>query len=135
MCVCVCVCVCVCACSVVLDSFATQWTVAHQALLSWKFPGKNNGVGSYLLLQGIFPTQGSNQGLLHLRIGRRIVHDCATGKAVMCLEIYSFLCRRKVHIFFSSVRTFGQNPELYMLKCVNLEPKALSCVFFMLKPH
>ena len=31
------------------------------------FPGKNTGVGSLSLLQGIFPTQGSNPGLLHCR--------------------------------------------------------------------
>ena len=30
----------------------------------WNFPGQNTGVGSYSLLQGIFPTQGSNAGLL-----------------------------------------------------------------------
>ena len=29
----------------------------------WDSPGKSTGVGS--LLQGIFPTQGSNQSLLH----------------------------------------------------------------------
>ena len=28
-------------------------------------PGKNTGVGCHALLQGIFPTQGSNPGLLH----------------------------------------------------------------------
>ena len=30
-------------------------------------PGKHTGVGSHALLQGIFPTQGSNPGLLHCR--------------------------------------------------------------------
>ena len=30
-------------------------------------PGKNTGVGSHSLLQGIFPTQGSNPGLLYCR--------------------------------------------------------------------
>ena len=30
-------------------------------------PGQNTGVGSLSLLQGIFPTQGSNPGLLHCR--------------------------------------------------------------------
>ena len=30
-------------------------------------PGKNTGVGSHALLQGIFPTQGSNLGLLYCR--------------------------------------------------------------------
>ena len=30
-------------------------------------PGKNIGMGCHFLLQGIFPTQGSNPGLLHWR--------------------------------------------------------------------
>ena len=33
----------------------------------WNSPGQNTGVGSLSLLQGIFPTQGSSQGLLHCR--------------------------------------------------------------------
>ena len=35
----------------------------------WLFvtPGQNTGVGSHSLLQGIFPTQGLNPGLLHCR--------------------------------------------------------------------
>ena len=31
----------------------------------WNSPGLNTGVGSLSLLQGIFPTQGSNPGLPH----------------------------------------------------------------------
>ena len=31
------------------------------------FAGKNTGVGSHSLLQGIFPTQGLNSGFLHYR--------------------------------------------------------------------
>ena len=33
----------------------------------WDFPGKNTGVGCHFLLQGIFPTQGSNPGLPYCR--------------------------------------------------------------------
>ena len=33
----------------------------------WNSPGQSTGVGSLSLLQGIFPTQGSNPGLLHCR--------------------------------------------------------------------
>ena len=33
----------------------------------WNFPDKSTGVGCHFLLQGIFPTQGSNLGLLHCR--------------------------------------------------------------------
>ena len=47
--------------------FVTTWTVARQAPLSWDSLGKNTGVGCHFLLQGIFPTQGSNLDLLHCR--------------------------------------------------------------------
>ena len=43
------------------------WTVARQAICPWDFPGKNTGAGCHFLLQGIFPTQRSNLGLLHCR--------------------------------------------------------------------
>ena len=33
----------------------------------WDSPGQNTGLGSLSLLQGIFPTQGSNPGPLHCR--------------------------------------------------------------------
>ena len=36
-------------------------------LRPWNSPGKDIGVGCHFLLQGIFPTQGLNPGLLHLR--------------------------------------------------------------------
>ena len=45
---------------VMCDS-ATQWN------RPWSSPGQNTGVGSLSLLQGIFPTQGLNPGLLHCR--------------------------------------------------------------------
>ena len=40
--------------------FATLWTAARQAPLSMWIPGKNTGVCCLALLQGSFPTQGSN---------------------------------------------------------------------------
>ena len=33
----------------------------------WNSPGQNIAVGSLSILQGIFPTQGLNPGLLHCR--------------------------------------------------------------------
>ena len=59
----------------------TYWTVKVKASHSvvsdylwpcglyspWNSPGQNTGVGSLSLLQGIFPTQGLNPGLLHCR--------------------------------------------------------------------
>ena len=49
------------------DSSATPWPVACQASLSMEFPNKNARVSCHTLLQGIFPTQGSNPGLPHFR--------------------------------------------------------------------
>ena len=50
-----------------MSEASIPWTLARQAPLSMRFPGKNTGVGSHSLLQGILPTQGSNVGLLHYR--------------------------------------------------------------------
>ena len=51
----------------VLSNSVTPWAVACQLLCPWDFPRKNTGVGCHFLLQGIFPTQGWNLGLLHCR--------------------------------------------------------------------
>ena len=39
----------------------------HGLYSLWNSPGQNTRVGSLSLLQGIFPTNGSNSGLLHYR--------------------------------------------------------------------
>ena len=39
----------------------------HGLYSPWNSLGQNTGVGSLSLLQGIFPTQASNPGLLHYR--------------------------------------------------------------------
>ena len=54
-----------------------KWTESHSVVFDslqphglyspWDSPGQNTGVGSLCLLQGIFPTQGSNPGVLHCR--------------------------------------------------------------------
>ena len=48
--------------SVVSDSLGP-----HELHSPWNTPGWNTGVGGLSLLQGIFPTQGSNPGLLHCK--------------------------------------------------------------------
>ena len=53
------ICVCVLSHLVMSDSLRTQ--------CPWRSPGKNTGVGSHSLLQGIFPTQGWKPALLHCR--------------------------------------------------------------------
>ena len=53
--------------SVVSDSLQPHGLYPTRLLCPWDSPGKNTGVGCHALLQGIFPTQGSNPGLPHCR--------------------------------------------------------------------
>ena len=50
------------SCSVVSDSL-----LLHELYSPWNSPGQNTEVSSLSLLQGIFPSQRSNPGLLHCR--------------------------------------------------------------------
>ena len=50
------------SCSVMSESLRSQGLYSP-----WNSLGQNTGVGSLSLLQGIFPTQGSNPGLPHCR--------------------------------------------------------------------
>ena len=52
--------------SVVSNSLQPPWTVAR-LLCPGGSPGQRTGVGSHSIIQGIFPTQGSNPGLLCCR--------------------------------------------------------------------
>ena len=49
------------------DSLRSHGLEPTSLLCPWNSPGKNTGVGYHFLLQGIFPTQGLNPGLLHCR--------------------------------------------------------------------
>ena len=49
------------------DSLPTELSGPTRVLCPWNSLGKNTGVGCHFLLQGVFPTEGSNLGLLHCR--------------------------------------------------------------------
>ena len=53
--------------SVVSNSLRPHGLQPTRLLSPCDFPGKSTGVGCHCLLQGIFPTQGSNLGLPHCR--------------------------------------------------------------------
>ena len=57
---------------------ATPW-----AIQSWNSPGQNTGVGSLSRIQGLFPTQGSNPGLL---VCRRILYQLSHKQSPRILE-------------------------------------------------
>ena len=88
--------------SVVSDSL---WP--HGLYSPWDSPGQNAGVGSLSLLQGIFPTQGSNPGLPNWgRILYQLSQLCWTYNQIrlMCglSEQNLFVCRGLTVSFCSS---------------------------------
>ena len=59
----------------------------HGLYNPWTSPGQKTGVSSHCLLQGIFPTQGSNPGLPHCgQILYHLSHQAST-----------MLCNRRSH--------------------------------------
>ena len=58
--------------SVMSDSLRPHGLQPATLLCQWDSPSKNTGVSCYVLLQGVFPTQGSNLGLPH---GRWILYQ------------------------------------------------------------
>ena len=53
--------------SVASNSLQLHGLQTIRLLCPWDSPGKNSGVGCHFLLQGIFPIQELNPGLLHCR--------------------------------------------------------------------
>ena len=81
------------SCSFVSNSFQP-----HGLYSPWNSLGQNTGVGSRSLLQGIFPTQGSNPGLPHCR---QILYQLCHKESPRILE-WGAYC-------FSSVSSWPRN--------------------------
>ena len=61
-------------------------------------PGKNTGVGCYFLLQGIFPTQESNLGLLDCRQIHQLSYESYLTNLDSILKSRDITLPTKVHI-------------------------------------
>ena len=78
----------------VLLECEVKWIESHSVMSNSLWPhglysplnslGQNTGVGGYSLLQGIFPTQGSNPGLPHCR---RILYQLNTRQAFIGVSL------------------------------------------------
>ena len=90
---------CVCVCVLVAQSWAIPWAVPCQAPLSMGFYRQEYKNNCHALLQGIFPTQGSNLGLLYCR------------QTLYCLSHQGSLC-----FSFSSILKYIQcSPSVILL--------------------
>ena len=59
-----------------------HWLYPTRLLCPWDSPGRNTGVGSHSHLQGIFPAQGSNPGIL---LCRQILYHLSHHRSPVCL--------------------------------------------------
>ena len=71
-------------------SFMSDSSRPHGLYSPWNSPGQNTGAGSLSLLQGIFPNQRSNLGLLHCR---QILYQLSyPGSCMLPIKAFSFPC-------------------------------------------
>ena len=76
-------------CSVMFNSLRPYGLQPASFLCSWDFSGKNTGAGCHFLLQGTFPTQGTNPCLLCLLHCRQILDHLATREALLNAYVYN----------------------------------------------
>ena len=101
--------------SVVSDSL---WP--HGLYNPWDSPGQNTGVGRLPLLQGIFPTQGSNPGLLHCR---QILYQLSSkGSPSSLLLLYA------IYFPFSSVGICSDHQQLFLASSTVQTLKSYPCM-------
>ena len=116
----------------------------HGLYSPWNSPGHNSGVGSLSLLQGIFPTQGSNPGLPHCRwILYQLSHK---GSPTICTtfnsstkSIYLYIIRLNltcIYIIFSHIQIphstlYHFKRFLYHLNLVELKNRKNSWIIYV----
>ena len=93
------------SCSIMSNCLRPHRLQPARLLCPWNSPGKNSGVGSHALLQGIFLTQGSNLGLLHCR--QILLQSEPPGKLILIIRkaciFYYFISDGRVGIMYSFV--------------------------------
>ena len=80
-------------CSVMSNSLWPYGLEPSRLHCPWNSPGRNTGVGSHCLLQGISLTQESNPCLLHLLLaGRFFTTEPPEKWYIMCIYTYVCVC-------------------------------------------
>ena len=83
----------------------------------WNSPGKNTGVGSHSLLQGIFPTQGLNLHLPHCRQILYSLNHVGSRQQMFCvLFVFIFWPARGMGDLSSATRDRSYTPFVRSLE-------------------
>ena len=115
-------------------TLVTPWTAAHQAPLSWDFPGMTTGIGCHFLLQEIFLIQGSNLHLLHLlywQAGSLPLSHPGSCRGVVGTPLSGGL----LEIVFTALRTRKSSNLIEQLVCFKLlnSCNEANCFFVLIK--
>ena len=106
----------------------------------WNSPGQNTGVGSLSLLQGIFPTQGSNPGLPHCgRILYQLSHKGNSSSPHSVLQFRSAQSLSRVRLFATPWTAANQaslsiTSSRSLLKLMSIESVMPSNHLFLCRP-
>ena len=88
------------------DSWQPHRLQPTRLLCPWDSSGKNSGGGCHFLLQGIFPTQGSNTHLHVSYIARQILYHRATWDALLTKTYTYFKIFVAPHCILNKVSNF-----------------------------
>ena len=108
--------------SVMSDSLWPHGLQPARLSCQWNSIGQNTGVGSHSLFQGIFLTQGSNPGLLHLQAdslpselpGKTL--NCYTQiHFLLCPLLFSHLIHGLIQLIHSKLRLPPWNLQLILV--------------------
>ena len=101
--------------SVMSNSLRPHGLQPARLLCPWDSPSKDTGVGCHALLRGIFPTKGSNPGLLH------------------CGQIHYCLSHQGSHLY--TLRGVGDHVlcilNLNKRKCISGSPSGRTATAFL----
>ena len=101
------------SCSIMSDSLWVHGFWPARLLCPWDSPGKNTRVGCHCLLQGIFPTQGSNPSPLCILHYRQVLYQWDTWEAPIPVRATFFDPRQKflnnVTLSFSCLQLINDN--------------------------
>ena len=76
-------------------------------------PGKNTGVGCHALLQGIFPTQGSNPGLPHCRQILYYLSHQGSSYSLSKFQLYNSVINCSHHVLHYNLMIIFLKSEKY----------------------
>ena len=86
------------SCSVMSDCSWPHGLEPARLHCPWNSPGKNTGVGCHFLLQGIFPSQGSNLCLLHWQEDSLLPSHLRTLRPILIIKIITRACQEEVSV-------------------------------------